>query len=176
MATKTVKKAPAKKAPAKRAASAKVQDCFMEQYGVKGFLHKKEGNIGPGKTIDFPVAASYGEAIRQGDLYIVLRDPSTRPADYVLVESIREIDLQMVPGNTEGSKHCLDSAVGVKMWRPKVWNEESFLGPWIELTEQRSTLHPTHGKVVTPVGIGAFQYCYQRELDTLNKIEKRARD
>ena len=66
----------------------------------------------------FPEAASIGDAVRQGDIYIQLMNDG----DLATLEHLyRKLDtpvLQLAPGNSKGSRHCLASAEGVEMWQP----------------------------------------------------------
>lgn len=71
---------------------------------------------------NFPEAASIGDAVRQGDLYIQLineadladlSDLYARVPDDQLANN-----LQLAPGNTKGSRHVLASTEGLTMWQP----------------------------------------------------------
>lgn len=137
----------------------------------------KSGNdprVKPGQAERFTEAATVADAIRQGDLYLVIAGDKP-PADYEKIVKPKAIDKQLVPGNTEGAKHCLDSLAGVQIWRPKTWNEESLEGPYLKLSKERTILHPTHGSVTVPAGF-AIQCHYQMEFDAEQKRETRARD
>lgn len=123
----------------------------------------KEGRdpkVKPGTPERFTDAAAPGDTIRQGDLYITIVE--SVPEGYLLIEKPKEVDQQMVPGNTEGAKHCLDSLKGVTLYRPEVWTEETLEGPAIVLEEERTVLHPVHGSVTIPKGMTAV-FTYQRE-------------
>jgi hypothetical protein len=78
----------------------------------------------------FPEAASIGDAVRQGDVYIQLIDDrslETIGGFYVPVaaEALQN-HLQLAPGNTKGSRHVLQSADDLEMWLP-VDNDEAIL-------------------------------------------------
>lgn len=126
--------------------------------------------IKPGQPIRFPLAASLDDCIRQGDLYLVLVD--NVPPDYLPSSAVQ---LQLVPGNTVGAKHCLDSSIGVEQWLPPNWNEDSLDGPVMRFTEERTVVHPTHGHVIIPAGM-MVQCHYQREWSREEAKERRARD
>lgn len=132
-----------------------------------------KSRIRPGQPVRFPDAASVNDAIRQGDLYLIVADAV--PSGYVRIEKRSDLDKQLVPGNTQGAKHCLDSLVGVELWRPKQWTEDSLEGPFLRLSQERTVLHPVHGAVTIPAGF-AIQCMYQREFDREQQRERRARD
>ena len=99
-----------------------------------------------------PEAASDGDAFRQGDIYITRRD---------VVENrfvLGSVDLQLAPGTTQGSRHCLDSCEGVEMYRDR--NGDALQGPLIRLFVERTITHPEHGDVVLPPG--TYEVTYQR--------------
>lgn len=129
--------------------------------------------VKPGMPAAFTEACVAGDTIRQGDLYLVVVDQV--PAGYVEVIKPKAIDKQLVPGNTEGAKHCLDALAGVKLYRPADWTEESLDGPCLVVTKARKVLHPVHGPVAIPAGMVVV--CrYQREWDKEQAQERRARD
>ena len=126
--------------------------------------------VRPGMALRFTEACQDNDRIWQGDLALTIR--SKRPSGYQLAESPQ---LQLVPGNTQGSKHCLDNLSGVDVYLPENWNEESLVGPWLVCREEKTILHPVHGSVTIPAGMSV--HCsYQREWDLEQKRERRARD
>jgi hypothetical protein len=129
--------------------------------------------IGPGVPVTMSNALVAGEGVAQGDLNIIVAD--TVPRGYVLIENPQSQDKQLVPGNTVGAKHCLDSLAGVTLYRPSQWTEESLDGPCLVLTQERTVLHPTHGAVTIPAGMAVVCH-YQREWDRELANERRARD
>ena len=134
----------------------------------------KEENVKPGSPERFTAAASKGDCIRQGDLYLVIGDAI--PGDgFKLIENHDDLNKQLVPGNTQGSKHCLDSLVGVKLYRPEKFDNESTIGPVLELSHDRVVQHPTHGHVTLLAGT-IVECHYQREYDAEQKREMRAKD
>jgi hypothetical protein len=68
---------------------------------------------------DFPIAANVGDAVRQGDIYIQLLEPLTKaPAFYTkIAEPV--FPYQLAPGNTKGSRHCLEASDGVEIYVPQ---------------------------------------------------------
>lgn len=136
-------------------------------------MQKHLETVKPGQPVSFTDACVAGDTIRQGDLYLIIADKV--PSGYVQVTKPKSIDKQLVPGNTQGAKHCLDSLTGVKLFRPKEWNDESLDGPCLVLTKPRKVLHPTHGTAMIPAGFTVV--CrYQREFDKEMQRERRARD
>jgi len=64
----------------------------------------------------FPAAASIGDAVRQGDIYIQLIDDfSGVPAFYKKLEK-GNYPLQLAPGNTRGSRHMLEESDGAEIF------------------------------------------------------------
>ena len=137
----------------------------------------RNGNsrITPGEPHRISEAATAGDGVWQGDLGIEV--VVSVPEDYVKVENAVDKDRQLVPGNTEGSKHCLDSLVGVELFRPKDWgsNYEGLEGPACILSKQRIITHPKHGDVTIPA-CTTVRCRYQREFDAEQQRERRNAD
>lgn len=70
----------------------------------------------------FPEAASIGDAVRQGDVYIQLvPEDCAEGLIWIyrkLAPSELAANLQLAPGNTKGSRHVLASTEGLEMWVP----------------------------------------------------------
>ena len=94
-----------------------------------------------------------------------------------MVKKPTEADKQLVPGNTQGAKHCLASLSGVKLYRPTAWgpNYDGLHGPALELSKPATITHPTHGDVTIPAGSTVLCH-YQREWDQEQKRERRNAD
>lgn len=141
----------------------------------------EDPNVKPGQAVRFPEAASVGvDGVRQGDLYLIyVNEPVKREGvEFELIENVTAAHLQLVPGNNVGAKHALreQDLEGLVMYRPKVWNEDIFVGPFVmHPTREIVVQHPTHGAVTVPAGMG-MQCTYQREWDRVQKLEVRARD
>lgn len=105
----------------------------------------------------FPEAASPGDYWRQGDIYITLLAAVPQTAEKVQAPASR----QLAPGDTQGSRHCLDSLDGADWHRLKQATE--FDGPILALATERTVTHPEHGHVILPPGVYAITY--QRNLD-----------
>jgi hypothetical protein len=138
------------------------------------------------KTITAPFRFSEGASVndgwRQGDLYIKLIDKL--PADAKRVELQAAVhgenpQAQLAPGNTQGSRHILDSLDGVEIYTVPPWpsQECNLAGPILVLHKERTITHPEHGHVTVPTGIPKagkptiVEITYQRDLDA----EERAR-
>jgi len=129
--------------------------------------------VKPGQRADFNDAHTPGDMIRQGDLYITKIE--SVPTGYTRVEKPTEADRQLVPGNTEGAKHCLSSLDGVTLHRSKNHGQENNLdGPCVEVTKPVDIMHPTHGHV--GLTEGTYSIGYQREYDRELEQERRAAD
>lgn len=129
--------------------------------------------VKPGQPYRFSDAAQAGDGVAQGDCNIVLIDKV--PAGYTKAE---KVFVQLVPGNTEGAKHCLDGTGGVEMWLPPNWPgcaETDYTGPVLVLAEERTILHPKHGHVTCLPG-SVVEITYQREYDVMLKRERRNAD
>lgn len=111
------------------------------------------------ETQRFPEAASDGDCFRQGDIYITFFE--SLPSD---LTKLKHALLQLAPGTTKGSRHCLDSASGVKIHETK--NGNALQGPVIQTTKERTITHPEHGNVILPPGIYSITYqrAYAEEL------------
>lgn len=127
---------------------------------AKKIANRKDLKIVPGQAVRMSDAAAIGDGIRQGDLY--LKIVAAVPSDYKLTE---KPTLQLVPGTTEGARHCLDSLKGVKVFLPADFGDaDSLAGPCLVLAEERTVEHPVHGNVTLPAGVTVL--CgYQREYD-----------
>lgn len=140
---------------------------------VKLIADGGDPNVKPGQPERFTEACSAGDCIRQGDLYLTLVEAV--PDGYVRITKPKAADKQLVPGNTRGARHCLDSIKGVKLYRPAEWTEASMFGPCLVLTEERIVLHPVHGSVTVLAG-QTVRCDYQRVWDAEQKQQRRARD
>lgn len=67
-------------------------------------------------TQEFPVAANFGDAVRQGDLYIQLIPPLTEPPVFFKKKLTLDWPVQLAPGNTKGSRHCVEESAGAEIY------------------------------------------------------------
>ncbi|NBU72987.1 MAG: hypothetical protein EBS53_16355 [Bacteroidetes bacterium] len=64
----------------------------------------------------FPDAASVGDAVRQGDIYIQkIDDVTSCPKLYRLLQN-PQYPMQLAPGNTKGSRHMLEASDGATVY------------------------------------------------------------
>jgi len=132
-----------------------------------------KGTVQPGAPMRFPEAASVNDAIAQGDL--LLKVVNSVPEGFSKIKKLTEQDRQLVVGNTIGAKHALSHLNGVTLYRPAQWNAESFIGPIFVADNEVAVTHPVHGDVTVPAG--TMIACeYQKELDLIEALERRARD
>jgi len=114
------------------------------------------------ETQRFPDAATDGDGFRQGDVYIWKRDKL--PMNVTKTKCV----LQLAPGTTKGSRHCLDSSDGATMF--VVDDADALQGPWLKLDCERTVTHPEHGDVVLPAG--CYEITYQRAYaDELRRVQ-----
>jgi hypothetical protein len=100
---------------------------------------------------------------RQGDVRVIRLPDNFDLGEHC--ETIKKVPAQLAPGNTLGSRHCLDSIKGIKAYRLKNGNELD--GPVLRLKEPRTITHPEHGDCLNlPLGLYAFpgQRVYAKEL------------
>lgn len=111
----------------------------------------------------FPEAASVGDYVRQGDVYITLLKSIPRGS-----LAVKNPPLQLAEGNTQGSRHCLASAEGVTAYRLKEPTE--YDGPILKLDCPNVIAHPEHGDWTLPPGV--YGITYQRTVDSENRIRR----
>lgn len=126
--------------------------------------------IRPGQAVRISEAAAPNDCVRQGDLYIVVVEAV--PDGY---RQAGKPNVQLVPGNTEGAKHCLDSLAAVDVFLPPQWGPESLQGPCVAAKSDVTILHPKHGHVTVPGGM-LVRCDYQREFDAELRRERRNAD
>ena len=114
------------------------------------------------QTQRFSEAASTGDGVRQGDVYITLLAGVPKGAKKIMTPT------QLAPGNTPGSRHCLDSIDGVTAHELK--NATEFDGPVLNLDCERTITHPEHGDWILPPGVYAIGY--QRTQDGLDRARR----
>lgn len=115
------------------------------------------------KVQQFPVAASYGDNVRQGDIYITLLKSIPKNA----VEEL-EPSSQVAVGTTQGSRHCLQHMDGVTIFRLRDANV--LQGPIVVLSAPNTLVHPEHGWWKLDAGIYSINYqrSHAEELRRVN--------
>lgn len=140
-------------------------------------------SVRPGLPASFPEAATVGDCIVQGDLYLTITDRV--PSGYVKQPpSGGKASRQLVPESGVGSHHRLDSLKGVTIHYPPGFainvDGDSLEGPCLVLNEDRVIVHePGHDHPHGPVTLraGTIVHCtYQREWSKEEARERRARD
>lgn len=111
-------------------------------------------------TQTFPAAAQPGDSVRQGDLYVTLLAAVPQGC-----QQQKDWSLQLAHGSTQGSRHILDSAQGMKCFSLPEASE--FDGPVLQLTQTRELTHPEHGNWILPSGV--YGISYQRTQDALDQ-------
>lgn len=101
---------------------------------------------------------SPGDAWAQGDVLFVCLD---RVPDGAI-----EIPgtIQLAPGETQGSRHCLDSLNGITSYR--LAEPTPMDGPILKADREFTVPHPEHGDVTFPAGVVGVVYerAYADEL------------
>lgn len=141
---------------------------------AKKIASGKHKTVRPGLPFRFSEACTIHDCCWQGDLGIEIA-ADLIPPGFSFVEKPTARDMQLVPGNTHGAKHCLDSLDGVEIYRPQNWSEASLVGPFLRLSKERTITHPTHGAVTIPAGF-AVQCRYQQNYDEQLRQSRRAAD
>lgn len=100
-------------------------------------------------------------AVQQGDVYFTRLAVVPSGAQRCL-----KTDGQLVPGQTQGSRHCVDP-VRVRLWT--LPHPTALQGPVIEAAEAFTVTHPEHGHVTFPAGV--YATTYQRQYaDELRRV------
>mgnify|MGYP001589906585 CR=1 FL=1 len=103
-------------------------------------------------------------AAQQGDIYIWKL--GSLPQDVVEVEPYH----QLAPGQTLGSRHCLISLEGVRMYQKR--QPGPLDGPYLWLEDGPATItHPVHGDIVDIPQGAILHITYQRlYADTVRRV------
>ena len=129
--------------------------------------------IKPGTPVHLTGAESVGDVVCQGDFWIVVAEKIPSKGF-----KLSPGQVQLVVGNTEGAKHCLNtqSAELVEVYIPEGWDAESLQGPFLNVKGDGVViLHPKHGHVHL-VKNTVYECLYQKEWDKMQKAERRSRD
>lgn len=123
----------------------------------------KAESIKSDATQRFPEAASIGDGVRQGDIYITLIGEIPGGASVV-----KKRQSQLAPGDTQGSRHCLSNVRNVRMY--SLPNATPYDGPVLEVRKEVTVTHPEHGDWILPRGVYAISY--QRTQDSEGRIRR----
>ncbi len=99
---------------------------------------------------------SVGDAWAQGDILIVSLE---HLPEHVI--PIANPNVQLAPGNSQGSRHCLSSLDGVTMYR--IASPNPLDGPILQSDHPIRVNHPEHGDVTVPAG--TYAIIYQRAFE-----------
>lgn len=100
-------------------------------------------------------AMSPGDVWAQGDIGIVFLDKKPKGCTLIANPS-----LQLAPGTTQGSRHCLESLDGLKLFQ--LSDANPLEGPVIDAPNGMRVNHPEHGDCT--FGPGVYGVIYQRQL------------
>lgn len=102
-----------------------------------------------------------GDYHRQGDVYFTKLEKMPDGC------AKAEAQVQLAPGTTQGSRHCLESLSGVEFFRAAQATELD--GPVLKCEKPITVNHPEHGTVTMPPGV--YSVTYQRQhADELRRI------
>lgn len=150
-----------------------METCVIDQVveHAQKISRGEHDKVRPGMPLRISEAAVVGEFVWQGDLKLTVVDRV--PDGFQAAEAF----CQLVPGNTVGARHCLDSVDGVEMYVPSGWGPkyEGLVGPYLVLHAERTIKHPKHGPVTSPAGM-IIQCSYARVWDAEQARERRTRD
>lgn len=106
---------------------------------------------------------SPGDAWAQGDVLLVSLEKMPTGCT-----AIDKPELQLAPGTTQGSRHCLDSLAGIALYR--LANPTPLDGPVIKAVREFTVTHPEHGDIALPAGV--WGVVYQRQFaDELRRVQ-----
>lgn len=109
-----------------------------------------------------------GDCWRQGDVQI-RRLPNNWVTRHHAIVVAAKPSIQLAPGSTQGSRHCLDSLDGVHFLR--LANGTPLDGPILALDAPRSITHPEHGDC-EKLPPGCYGITYQRAFaEELRRVE-----
>lgn len=140
-------------------------------------LKAGKGKVLPGQELHISEAAQPGDGVYQGDVLLALIDEI--PSGFVEVDLPADGDAQLAPGNTKGSRHCIDDLTTCVVYLPPGFSRDSsyegYLGPVLVCHAETRITHPEHGDVIIPSD-RIIQCAYQRIYDDELKRARRARD
>jgi len=106
---------------------------------------------------------SLGDVVRQGDLYLCCIDK--------LPEGVATKDMQLAPGNTQGSRHILSGDVSIV--KPSKFGklDTVLIGPAFTCKGDTTVTHPEHGHKVLPADT-TWQVVYQQAYaDVVRRVQ-----
>jgi len=115
-----------------------------------GILQKHAESIRNDATHDLRGGMEIGDAWAQGDLLI--RRIAAVPPDAQACPA----EAQLVPGITQGARHCLAELEGITMYR--LAKATPLQGPIFTVADEVTVEHPEHGHVILGAGVYAIEY------------------
>lgn len=103
----------------------------------------------------FPEAASIGDAVRQGDIYIQLVDAITACPMFYRPDPEPSFPMQLADGNTKGSRHCLAHGNGVTVYKPVTIGSREL---YIDLAPQYGIDAATTSNIVSAVRNAMWEF------------------
>lgn len=97
------------------------------------------------ETIRLTAANSVGEWVRQGDVYLRIVDKIPEGA-----REIQDFNGQLAPGDTRGSRHCVDPKKVKAFALPNARIED---GSILQVLDNDEVTHPDHGHVALEKGL-----------------------
>ena len=105
-----------------------------------------------------------GQVIRQGDIYLLCVEKSHPVGEQTL-------NRQLAPGNSMGSRHCIEGNVNLYIGvKAPEWCKSNLVGPVIVARERFKLVHPEHAHFDMPAGY--FQTIYQLDPRTMMRVEE----
>lgn len=118
---------------------------------IKNDEHQTAGEMSPGDTW------------AQGDIGIVRLEQLPEGC-----QAVESPSLQLAPGTTQGSRHCLESLAGLTVYA--LANPGPLEGPVIDAPHGMRVNHPEHGDV--SFGPGVYGVVYQRQYaEELRRVQ-----
>lgn len=96
----------------------------------------------------FPDAASVGDAVRQGDIYIQLIDDVAEAPLFYRADADPVFPMQLAPGNTKGSRHCLAHGNGVTVYQPVAEQSDEM---YLDVAKQHKITAPSTDELVQKI-------------------------
>lgn len=152
--------------------SAAVIEGLQEQAAV--IARGEHPTIKPGQPVHLSDVLSVGDGVAQGDLCLLVLAEVPKEGFKKLTGHADKV-FQLVQGNTQGARHCIEDVSTVELFIPDNWNFESLMGPVFRTVAPTRVLHPVHGTVSVDAGI-VVQAIYQRVWAQEAAKERRNRD
>lgn len=133
----------------------------MKVYTIKDII-KTGKSLANNSSVNIP-PLEIGEHVAQGDINFIAI-PKV-PENAIL---IKNPDLQLAPGTSKGSRHCLNSTDNVRVY--KLQNPNSLQEVVLEFMGETIITHPEHGNQIWNEGLVlvAFQRQFAKDIRRVN--------